>query len=145
MVPAIASFSLDVRSKIPGAARGVVERIFEELRQVCGSELSYEAINLKSSQQETPVDMNTWVQQKIEKASQKLGIKYRYMFSGAGHDAELIAELCPTGIIFVTSREGRSHSPLEYTKPEHIEKGAQVMLETILNLDVTSNSPQPMK
>jgi allantoate deiminase len=147
VVPATASFSLDVRSKIPGAARGVVERIFEELQLVCGSNLSYEAINLKSIQQETPVDMNTWIQHSIEKAAQKLGVKYRYMFSGAGHDAELIAELCPTGMIFVPSREGRSHSPLEYTKPEHIEKGAQVMLETVLNLDVTSisNSPQPMK
>jgi len=74
VVPAIASFSLDVRSKIPGAARCVVERIFEELQLVCGSELSYEVINLKSIQQETPVDMNTWVQQNIEKVAKKLGI-----------------------------------------------------------------------
>ena len=145
VVPAAVSFSLDVRSKLHGAARAVAERILQELQQVCGTELTMEAISLKSIQQETPADMNTWVQQSIEKAAQKLGVKYRYMFSGAGHDAELIAELCPTGMIFVPSRDGRSHSPLEYTKPEHIEKGAQVMLETVLNLDVTSNSPQPMK
>ncbi len=138
VVPAMASFSLDVRSKLPGAARGVVERILKELQQICGSELSFEAINLKSVQQETPVDLHPWVQKSIEKAARKLGVKYRYMFSGAGHDAELIAELCPTGMIFVPSREGRSHSPLEYTKPEHIERGAQVMLETVLNLDITS-------
>ena len=138
VVPASASFSLDVRSKVPGAARGVVERILEELKQACGKELTFEAINLKSVQQETPVDFHPWVQKNIELAAKKLGVRYRYMFSGAGHDAELIAELSPTGMIFVPSREGRSHSPLEYTKPEHIEKGAQVMLETVLNLDITS-------
>ncbi len=135
VVPASTTFSLDVRSKIPGAARNAVQRILQELETVCGTELKFEAKNLKSLQQETPVEMHPQVQQAIESSVQQFGIPYRYMFSGAGHDAELIAELCPTGMIFVPSVEGRSHSPFEYTKPEHIEIGARVMMQTVLNLD----------
>jgi N-carbamoyl-L-amino-acid hydrolase len=53
------------------------------------------------------------------------------MPSGAGHDAQVMASLCPTGMIFVPSRAGVSHSPREYTEPAQIDIGAQVLLETV--------------
>ncbi len=55
--------------------------------------------------------------------------------SGAGHDAQQIAHLAPIGMIFVPSRGGISHSPREYTSPEDVANGAEVLYRTILLLD----------
>ena len=57
------------------------------------------------------------------------------MPSGAGHDAQSMAELGPVGMIFVPSRDGISHSPREYTAPEDITRGANVLLGAVLALD----------
>jgi N-carbamoyl-L-amino-acid hydrolase len=71
----------------------------------------------------------------IEAVARDLGLSSKRMASGAGHDAQKLAELCPTGMIFVASAAGVSHSPAEYTRPEHVESGANVLLQTILRLD----------
>jgi hydantoinase/carbamoylase family amidase len=55
--------------------------------------------------------------------------------SGAGHDAQVIGRVVPTGMIFVPSIEGISHSPDERTDPEHLVVGAEVLLHTLLELD----------
>ena len=55
--------------------------------------------------------------------------------SGAGHDAQMIAALCPMGMIFVPSVGGISHSPRERTSWEDCARGAQVLLQTVLALD----------
>ena len=55
--------------------------------------------------------------------------------SGAGHAAQAMARLCPVGMIFVPSRDGISHSPAEYSRPEEIACGAELLYRTILRLD----------
>jgi len=57
------------------------------------------------------------------------------MPSGAGHDAQEIAELCPIGMVFIPSRDGISHSPREFSKAEEITNGVNVLLHSILKLD----------
>jgi N-carbamoyl-L-amino-acid hydrolase len=57
------------------------------------------------------------------------------MQSGAGHDAQEMAHIAPVGMIFVPSKNGISHSPQEYSSPEDIANGANVLLRTILALD----------
>lgn len=57
------------------------------------------------------------------------------MPSGAGHDAQDMARVTPTGMIFVPSAGGISHSPKEYTSPEQIARGVDVLLRTILAID----------
>jgi N-carbamoyl-L-amino-acid hydrolase len=57
------------------------------------------------------------------------------MPSGAGHDAQDMTHIAPTGMIFVPSRDGISHSPKEYTSPEDMATGAKVLLETVLAID----------
>ena len=74
----------------------------------------------------------------IEKATQQLGIKARRMNSGAGHDAQNIAEKVKTGMLFVPSINGISHSPMEWTEWEDIEKGIQVLTQTIKTLSQLS-------
>jgi len=55
--------------------------------------------------------------------------------SGAGHDAQDMARLGPAGMIFVPSVAGISHSPREFSRPEDIANGANVLLQTLLKLD----------
>jgi len=71
----------------------------------------------------------------IAGAAQGLGLSSQTMPSGAGHDAQDLAHICPMGMIFVPSVKGISHSPLEYTRPEDVTNGGNVLLQTILRLD----------
>ena len=57
------------------------------------------------------------------------------MPSGAGHDAQMLARVCPTGMIFVPSRNGISHNPSEHTDREDLIAGANVLLQSMLTLD----------
>jgi N-carbamoyl-L-amino-acid hydrolase len=57
------------------------------------------------------------------------------MPSGAGHDAQDMALICPVGMIFIPSRGGISHSPDEYSSPEDIANGANVLLQALLQID----------
>ena len=64
----------------------------------------------------------------IEETAKGLGCGYRRILSGAGHDAQYMATICPTGMIFVPSRGGRSHCEEEFTSMDDIEKGANTLL-----------------
>jgi N-carbamoyl-L-amino-acid hydrolase len=76
------------------------------------------------------------IQDKIVSATKSLGLSYQYMQSGAGHDAQEIATITPVGMIFVPSFGGISHSPKEFTKGIDMANGANVLLKTILALDL---------
>ncbi len=71
----------------------------------------------------------------IAEAVASLKLTSQLMPSGAGHDAQDLARICPMGMIFVPSKKGISHSPLELTTPEDVTNGANVLLQTILRLD----------
>jgi N-carbamoyl-L-amino-acid hydrolase len=62
------------------------------------------------------------------------------MPSGAGHDAMCVAALCPVAMLFVPSRGGVSHSPREFTEPEHCVNGARVLLGALLECDRQAGS-----
>ncbi len=81
-----------------------------------------------------PTDCHESVIKTIANAAEQLGIEYRHMHSGAGHDAGVMARLMPIGMIFVPSVEGRSHSPAEWSHMEDIVTGANVMLNTLVQL-----------
>ncbi len=69
------------------------------------------------------------------RAADGRGLQHVELPSGAGHDAQVIAEAAPIGMIFVPSRVGVSHSPDEHTEPEDLVAGAQVLVDTLLDLD----------
>ena len=58
----------------------------------------------------------------------------RDMVAAAGHDSVMVAPLCPSAMLFVPSRGGVTHNPAEYTAPEHLAQGAQVLLDAIMRL-----------
>ena len=82
-----------------------------------------------------PAIADARVQRVITEAAAALGLTAQAMPSGAGHDAQVLAEIGPMGMIFVPSVDGISHSPLEYTKPEDVSNGANLLLQSVLLLD----------
>jgi beta-ureidopropionase / N-carbamoyl-L-amino-acid hydrolase len=78
-------------------------------------------------------------QKLIDATAKDLGLNTKLMPSGAGHDAQEIASLGPVGMIFIPSVGGISHSPKEFSRPEDIENGANVLLQTLLRLDAAKN------
>jgi len=75
------------------------------------------------------------MQKYLEESAKDLGYSYKIMPSGAGHDAQNMAKLVPTGMFFVPSVGGISHSPGEFTQADDMTKGANVMLRTVLKID----------
>ena len=75
------------------------------------------------------------VQQAVERAADALGLSRVRMPSGAGHDAQMAARVCPMGMIFVPSVGGISHSPKELTRWEDCAHGANALLHAVLALD----------
>ena len=70
----------------------------------------------------------------VSAAAQRQGFSCRRMVTGAGHDAQMMTRICPTGMIFVPSRAGLSHCPQEFTGPEDLRRGVLTLLETALDL-----------
>ena len=81
-----------------------------------------------------PIAFNEFLVGLIERNAQKLGFTYRKMTSGAGHDAQMMARICPSAMIFVPSVDGISHNPREYTTTGDLENGANLLMQTILQL-----------
>lgn len=97
--------------------------------------LNIKGLKIKETYFEDSTYLNKAVQQEIASAAKSLGYDYMDILSGSGHHAGPMAGVTPTGMIFVPSKDGISHSPDEWTDWEDIEKGANVLLETIKRLD----------
>jgi N-carbamoyl-L-amino-acid hydrolase len=69
-----------------------------------------------------------------EAAASELGIVTRRVWSGAGHDAKYMQDVAPSAMIFVRSINGLSHCEEEYSTPEDLEAGANVLLYAALRL-----------
>src|SRR5262249_46021367 len=75
------------------------------------------------------------LQKLIGDVAKSLGFSFKVMPSGAGHDAQEIARIGPVGMIFIPSTGGISHSPKEFSRPQDIENGADVLLQSVLAFD----------
>jgi len=82
-----------------------------------------------------PAPSDPRVRSLIADAAREFGLTTKVMPSGAGHDAQALATLGPMGMIFVPSIGGISHSPKEFSQPNDIVNGANVLLATLLRLD----------
>jgi beta-ureidopropionase / N-carbamoyl-L-amino-acid hydrolase len=84
-----------------------------------------------------PVTFDDRVVDLVEAHALRLGHSVRRMPSGAGHDAQMLARVCPSGMVFVPSMNGISHNPAEYTDAKDLEAGANVLLGVVLELAET--------
>jgi N-carbamoyl-L-amino-acid hydrolase len=112
--------------------RQAEQRLARFLEQLAASEgVTIDARRLARFE---PVRFDPDVADLIARTAQRLGHSQRPVSSGAGHDAQMMARLCPTAMIFVPSVGGISHNPAEHTAPEHLAAGADVLLHTLLEL-----------
>lgn len=82
-----------------------------------------------------PVPFDPKIQDRIAAAAAELGLSHERIISGAGHDAQELARLCPTAMVFVPGEyDGISHNPREHSTPEQCANGVNVMLQVLLRL-----------
>ncbi len=79
-----------------------------------------------------PVEFDLTMIELVEATARRLGHSTKRMPSGAGHDAQMLARVCPTSMVFVPSVNGLSHNIAEYTTPSDITAGADVLLQVVL-------------
>ncbi|MDR2771383.1 MAG: Zn-dependent hydrolase [Clostridiales Family XIII bacterium] len=131
VIPKLVEFSLDARHKDPGVLDRVVDVIRGLPAELSGCEVSA-ALNWSRN---TVLFDSDYVNA-AEQAARDAGYSWRRIYSGAGHDAQYVAEvLLPATMIFVPSAGGHSHCVEEFTPTELCLKGANVMLNAILEID----------
>lgn len=131
-VPREAILEIDIRD-IDGTRRdSVVEAVRNEAQAVAERRkvrLSFEIIN-----QDPPATCGGEVVGAVEAAVGELGLSSKHMVSRAYHDSLFMAQIAPTGMIFIPCRNGWSHRPDEYASPEDIERGVRVLALTMARL-----------
>jgi N-carbamoyl-L-amino-acid hydrolase len=134
VIPGKVITSLEIRD----LSSDVIEKVYKSIKERATT--IAEELNVKVSFEPLDTTANPAltapsIQKEIENASKNLNLSHYYMPSGAGHDAQDMATIVPTGMIFVPSRGGISHSPKEFTSAKDMANGANVLLHTILALD----------
>jgi len=122
----IRSLHGDVADRVHAALRAELCHIMDERGVTIAFEL------WKSSE---PVLFSANMVRRIRHICDQLGVSCSELPSGAGHDANHLAEIAPTGMIFVPSRDGRSHCPEEWSEFEDIALGTEVLAQLIYKID----------
>ena len=133
VIPGMVNASLEIRDLDGKKINSIFKNIkssSENIAKNTGTEFKFkQTINI------IPEPTNRRISWAINQAAQDLQLSSKFMPSGAGHDAQEMAVICPIGMIFIPSKEGISHSPKEYSSPKDIANGANVLLHTVLKLD----------
>jgi N-carbamoyl-L-amino-acid hydrolase len=132
VVPGEARFSLEMRDTDPAvleALEDAFRRVLSAIARRRGLRFEFEVVS-----EIDPVACDSAVLAAIEQAARDLSLSTLRMPSGAAHDTQQIARIAPAGMIFVPSKQGRSHSPAEWTAWSDIEAGANVLLNALHRL-----------
>lgn len=135
VIPGKVEMTLEIRDLDFEKMLSVFEKIKTAaiaIEKETGVSISYSPLN-----EDIPAVTDKRIQTLIAASAKELGLSSKYMPSGAGHDTQDMARIAPTGMVFVPSKGGISHSPHEYTSPQDMANGASVLLQTILKLDKT--------
>lgn len=134
VIPGKVVTSLEIRD----LSTEVIKKVFDAIKKRAeaigqASDVTVEFRSLDTTAD--PAIMTDYIQEIIAASAEKLELSTKRMPSGAGHDAQDMALIAPTGMIFVPSQGGISHSPKEFTSAEDMANGANVLLHTLLALD----------
>ena len=132
IVPAEASLTYELR-EVSGE---VLQKLADRSRALADSVASSWGlgVSIETILDIEPVPFADEVKAAIAAAADELGLSHLHLPAMAGHDAQVVGRVAPAGMIFVPSKDGRSHSPLEFTSDEDVERGANVLLLTLLKL-----------
>ena len=134
VIPGRVVMSLEIRDLDAGKMQQVFDAIVIEadgIAEARQTPIKFEELDVASPPAPTDLRMRKIIAQSAE----DLGLSYEFMPSGAGHDAQDMTHVAPTGMIFVPSVGGISHSPKEFTSSEDMANGAGVLLRTVLAID----------
>ena len=134
VIPGRVTLTLEIRDLAADKMESVFRSIATEANRIAdarGTSVRFDEVDLAL----TPAPTDERLRKIVEDAAASLGFSHRRMPSGAGHDAQDMAHVAPMGMIFVPSRGGISHAPLEFTAPADLANGADVLLRTLLAID----------
>jgi len=129
VIPARATFTVDLRDPDEEILQDTEAALSQFLKNIAKKENV--DIDTEQLARFKPVEFSQNIVRKIESAASARDLKYRRMTSGAGHDAQMMARICPTAMIFVPSKDGISHNPAEYTTEKDLAAGANVLLDVV--------------
>ncbi|MEJ8814610.1 M20 family metallo-hydrolase [Variovorax ureilyticus] len=132
VIPARATVSVDLRN----TDEATLQRAERELAAFVEKLADAQSVRIDTRRlvRFEPVVFDERLVRVIERASQARGHATRRMTSGAGHDAQMMARVCPSAMVFVPSALGISHNPREHTAPADLLRGADVLLDVLLAL-----------
>ena len=131
-VPGKTELLVDIRA-ITAQAKDRVARLVKAQAQNIARKrgIGVETLTIR---EEDPVPLDTRLLRLTKQICQEKNIVYEIMPSGAGHDAMQMAKITPAGMIFIPSQRGISHNPLEWTDPDDIGLGTQILMETMVRV-----------
>ena len=131
-VPGRAELSIDIRSTSAKSKERVARRVKHRAAAIARSRrVGVEILDIRS---EDPVPLDKRLLRLTQELCDRKQIDYEIMPSGAGHDAMQMAKIAPAGMIFIPSLRGISHNPLEWSDPDDIALGAQLLMETMIRV-----------
>ncbi|HEJ2566256.1 Zn-dependent hydrolase [Pseudomonas aeruginosa] len=131
VIPRKAVFTVDLRDpdeELLVAAEKRLEKFLAVIAEEEGVRISTEQLVRFQ-----PVIFDAGLADEIEASAKRFGFSHKRMTSGAGHDAQMIARIAPSAMIFVPSQGGISHNPREHTDDDQLIKGADVLLDVIVS------------
>lgn len=130
IVPGEVRFTVDLRSHMESALDELHSRLHSAVEQACAREgVTY---TLEQVSDAKPAHLSVVLREVLEKEARARGISTMTMISRAGHDTQIMATLTDAALIFVPSKDGRSHCPEEWTDYADLKQGADVLLGAVL-------------
>lgn len=132
VVPGAVRFTVDLRHADPGLHQEQVARVIAACRSIA-AERRLE-LDVAVLREHPPTPMAPELVEMFQTAAAEIGIQTMPIVSGAGHDAQILASVCPAAMLFVPSIGGRSHCPEEDTALPDLVRGAEVLARTLKRL-----------
>lgn len=132
VIPNRAVFTVDLRNTDEQRLAQAETEVLAFALQTCETETL--SLSHRRLARFEPVAFDPMVIDLVEQETAALGFTHMRMPSGAGHDAQMLARVCPAGMIFVPSVKGLSHNVREFTEPDDLIDGAQILLQVVLKL-----------
>jgi N-carbamoyl-L-amino-acid hydrolase len=135
VIPGRARLTIELRDLSPEKLEKIAQQIRARARDIAAATKT--SIEIADLSRNPPAMASADMRSAIGRAAERAGLETRSLPSGAGHDAQMMAQLCPMGMIFVPSVGGISHSPKELTTWDDCARGADVLLRSVLVMDAS--------
>lgn len=138
VVPNFARITVDLRNTDEKLLQLAESNLTDFIDSICSKEKL--KVSSKTLARFEPVNFDPSLVDRVEQTAKSFGYSSMRIPSGAGHDAQMLARICPSAMIFVPSKKGISHNIKEFTAPEDLCRGADILLSLMLDLAIHERS-----